>query len=66
MNKQEIQELKDSGFPQDWKLISFLVRDGMRKRGIRSIPITGYTALEKEIRDINGYLNSIQHQRRMA
>lgn len=63
MNRQEIDQLRADGFAEDWKLITFLVRDGMRKRGIRTIPITGYTAQEKEKRAVIGYINSVRNHR---
>lgn len=63
MNQQEINQLRADGFAEDWKLIAFLVRDGMRKRGIRTIPITGYTAEEKERRTALGQIQYICHGR---
>lgn len=61
MNRQEIDQLRADSFAEDWKLIAFLVRDGMRKRGIRTIPITGYTAEEKERRAAIGHIQNIRH-----
>ena len=63
MNRQEIDQLRADGFAEDWKLIAFLVRDGMRKHGIRTIPITGYTAEEKERRAALGQIQDICHGR---
>lgn len=63
MNRQEIDQLRSDGFPEDWKLITFQVRDGMRKHGIRTIPITGYTAEEKERRAALGQIQDICHGR---
>ena len=63
MNKEEVAALRAAGFEQDWKYIGFYVRDSMRKRGIKSIPITGYTAAEKEKRAVIGYINSVRNHR---
>lgn len=63
MNKLEVAELHAAGFAQDWKYLGFCIRDSMRKRGIKSIPITGYTAEEKEKRAVIGYINSVRNHR---
>lgn len=61
MNKLEVAELRAAGFAQDWKYLGFCIRDSMRKRGIKSIPITGYTAEEKERRASLGHIQDICH-----
>ena len=63
MNKLEVAELRAAGFAQDWKYLGFCIRDSMRKRGIKSIPITGYTAEEKEKRAALGQIQDICHGR---
>lgn len=60
MNPREIKKLSDD-FPDQWDLVRIQLLDSMRNRGIKTIPITGYTAEEKERRAALGHVQNILH-----
>lgn len=60
MNPREIKKLSDD-FPDQWDLVRIQLLDSMRNRGIKTIPITGYTAEEKERRTAIGHIQDICH-----
>lgn len=60
MNPREIKKLSDD-FPDQWDLVRIQLLDSMRNRGIKTIPITGYTAEEKERRVALGHVQNILH-----
>ena len=60
MNPREIKKLSDD-FPNQWNLVRIQLMESMRKSGKKTIPITGYTAEEKERRVALGHVQSIRH-----
>ena len=64
MYEWQRNQLRAAGFVHDWIFIGLCIKEKMRKRGIKSIPLTGYydPSSAKSRRIIHGESEAVRKQ----